>query len=198
MSGNVRSRILETAGKLFYAEGTRSVGIDRVIDEAPVAKATLYRHFPSKQLLVETYLQERHTRLLGTLKQTIAQIDGDAAFKILHIFDGLATKADLPEFRGCAFLIAVAENEHQPSIVAIAREHKAALQGVFHQLAAQISSDPGGLSEQLALCYEGALATISVSRNSSGAITAKRIAEQLIALHRPPQVLPEIAVEAAQ
>ncbi|MGO7594469.1 helix-turn-helix domain-containing protein, partial [Rhizobium leguminosarum] len=50
-------------GGLFYSEGIRAVGIDRIIEEAKVAKATLYRHFPAKDHLVAAYLQDRHERV---------------------------------------------------------------------------------------------------------------------------------------
>ena len=57
-----RERLLEAAGELFYAEGVQSVGIDRVIERAGVAKASLYSTFGSKEELVRAYLDERHAR----------------------------------------------------------------------------------------------------------------------------------------
>jgi AcrR family transcriptional regulator len=54
----IRERILQTASDLFYLEGLNSVGVNRIIEEADVAKATFYRHFPSKELLVLAYLDE--------------------------------------------------------------------------------------------------------------------------------------------
>ncbi|MFA5901308.1 MAG: helix-turn-helix domain-containing protein, partial [Hyphomicrobium sp.] len=59
---SARMRIIETALRLFYAHGTRSVGIDRIIAEADVAKMSFYNHFPSKADLVAVFLQERHSR----------------------------------------------------------------------------------------------------------------------------------------
>src|SRR5262245_37020905 len=55
-----RRRLLDTATRLFYAEGVHSVGIDRIIAEASVAKATFYKHFPSKDDLVRAYIDEQH------------------------------------------------------------------------------------------------------------------------------------------
>ena len=54
-----RQRLLDTATRLFYAEGIRAVGIDRIIAEAGVAKATFYNHFPSKDDLVLAYIEEQ-------------------------------------------------------------------------------------------------------------------------------------------
>ena len=53
-----RARLLSTASRLFYAEGLHSVGIDRIIATAGVTRATLYRHFPSKDDLVVAYLTQ--------------------------------------------------------------------------------------------------------------------------------------------
>jgi AcrR family transcriptional regulator len=179
---DIHERILETAERLFYSEGTRAVGIDRVIEETSVAKATLYRHFRSKDALIESYLEARHRRIIKSLYEAHATPAGDARQKILQIFEDLAGKADRPEFRGCAFLMAVAENENKPAIIRVAREHKAQIRALFHRLASTFSSNPATLSEDLALCYEGALATISVTRGPEGALTAGRIAKRLIAM----------------
>lgn len=180
MPSAVHDRILSTAERLFYAEGTRVVGIDRLIEETPVAKATLYRYFPSKDALIESYLRARHNRLVESLHEAEATYDGSSRQKILHLFDCLAEKASQPDFRGCAFLKAVAENESQPAVITIAREHKAEIKLVFERLASDFASDFQTLGEELALCYEGALATISVARNPTGALTARRIAERMI------------------
>ena len=56
---SARQRLLQTAERLFYAEGIRAVGIDRIIAEAEVAKTTLYSHFPSKDALILAVLQKR-------------------------------------------------------------------------------------------------------------------------------------------
>ncbi|MDR6817568.1 AcrR family transcriptional regulator [Neorhizobium sp. 2083] len=64
MKEAISDQILTTAGALFYREGIRAVGIGRIIEEANVAKATLYRHFPSKDHLVAAYLQARHERVI--------------------------------------------------------------------------------------------------------------------------------------
>jgi len=63
MRVSIRDEILNVAGALFYREGIRAVGVERIIEKAGVAKATLYRHFPSKEHLVAAYLSERHERV---------------------------------------------------------------------------------------------------------------------------------------
>jgi AcrR family transcriptional regulator len=103
-----RRRVLDTATRLFYAEGIRTVGVDRVIAEAGVAKATMYHHFPAKDELVCAYLTEQ-----SDLQRTAAQglQAGDAAplDKVLTVFSVLGEMGCGPGFRGCAFLNAAAE-----------------------------------------------------------------------------------------
>jgi AcrR family transcriptional regulator len=103
-----RQRILATARALFYAEGVHAVGIDRIIAEAGVAKATFYRHFPAKDDLVCAYLQEQSL----TERTTAERIRGDAApplAKILELFQVIGDVGCRPGFRGCPFINAAAE-----------------------------------------------------------------------------------------
>src|SRR5690349_10843631 len=80
-----RRRVLDTASSLFYAEGIHAVGIDRVIAEAGVAKATFYHHFPSKDELVRAYLQEQS----DLVKQATVPVGDTHAERILSVFDAL-------------------------------------------------------------------------------------------------------------
>ena len=98
-----RERLLEAAGELFYAEGVQSVGIDRVIERAGVAKASLYSTFGSKEELVGAYLEERHARIVGRLRAAVEAVDpGDPVARILAVFDAQAEifrAPDLPRLR---------------------------------------------------------------------------------------------------
>src|SRR5712691_5868316 len=105
-----RARLLQAASELFYAEGVQSVGIDRVIERAGVAKASLYSTFGSKEELVRAYLDERHTRILGRLRAAVDAVDpADPAERILAVFDAQAELFRAPDFHGCAFAAAAAE-----------------------------------------------------------------------------------------
>jgi AcrR family transcriptional regulator len=103
-----RSRLLRTASRLFYAEGLHSVGIDRIVAEAQVTRATLYRHFPGKDQLVVAYLSEVD-------KAVRAQVAGAAARSkspadaVRAVGESIAADIRTPGFRGCAFLNAAAE-----------------------------------------------------------------------------------------
>src|SRR5215831_4844961 len=99
-----RERLLEAAGELFYAEGVQSVGIDRVIERAGVAKASLYSTYGSKEELVRAYLEERHARILGRLRRGVEAADpADPVARILAVFDAQAQVFSAPDYHGCAF-----------------------------------------------------------------------------------------------
>jgi AcrR family transcriptional regulator len=101
-----RRRVLDTATALFYAEGVHAVGIDRIIAEAGVAKATFYHHFPAKDELVRAYV-ERQSQL-G--QAAIARIGPRSPrTMLLAIFDLIADAAGQPGYRGCPFVNAAAE-----------------------------------------------------------------------------------------
>jgi AcrR family transcriptional regulator len=103
--GGARGRVLETATRLFYTEGIHTVGVDRIIAEAGVAKATFYHHFPSKDELVSAYLTAEYARQRGVL----SSLPGTGVDRIRTIFAKLAELSDGPGFRGCPFLNAAAE-----------------------------------------------------------------------------------------
>ncbi|WP_326557358.1 TetR/AcrR family transcriptional regulator [Micromonospora sp. NBC_01796] len=103
-----RLRLLTTASRIFYAEGIHSVGVDRVIAEAKVTRATFYRHFPGKEDLVLAYLQAADH---GIRSQVETAIDAgtSASDTVRAVAASIAAGIQSPGFRGCAFLNAVAE-----------------------------------------------------------------------------------------
>ena len=101
-----RQRLLDTATRLFYAEGIRAVGIDRIIAEAGIAKATFYNHFASKDDLVLAYIEEQDR--IG--RDAVAALPRQPPRKMLAAIVGrISTAAVAGDFRGCPFLNAAAE-----------------------------------------------------------------------------------------
>ncbi|MFE5478213.1 TetR/AcrR family transcriptional regulator [Nocardia sp. NPDC055165] len=100
-----RERLLDTATRLFYAEGVHTVGIDRIIAEAGIAKATFYRHFKSKDDLVVAYLQREYARQ----REALESVEGEGFAAIATTFDALRDISCGPGFRGCPFLNAAVE-----------------------------------------------------------------------------------------
>ncbi|MDZ5446408.1 TetR/AcrR family transcriptional regulator [Micromonospora sp. 4G57] len=103
-----RLRLLTTATRIFYAEGIHSVGVDRIIAEAKVTRATFYRHFPSKEDLILAYLREVHQMDRGMVDAAIAT-NPSPVDSLLAIAGSIAENVQSPGFRGCAFLNAAAE-----------------------------------------------------------------------------------------
>src|SRR5579863_3741015 len=105
---SARERLLAAANELFYNEGVHTVGIDRVIEKAGVAKASLYNTFGSKDELVRAYLESRHARIAdritGYLERYAAPRD-----KLLGVFEAQGEVFAEPGFRGCAFASATSE-----------------------------------------------------------------------------------------
>ena len=116
-----RERILHTAHDLFYLDGVRATGIDRVIAESGVTKVTFYRHFPSKNDLIRAYLEYRHQRWMAWFTEALARHGGnpDAIVPALSEWfrDG--------QYRGCAFINSVGElGGALPDVVELTRSHK--------------------------------------------------------------------------
>ncbi|MEU1589719.1 TetR/AcrR family transcriptional regulator [Micromonospora sp. NPDC005710] len=103
-----RLKLLRTATSIFYAEGIHSVGVDRIIAEAQVTRATFYRHFPSKDDLILAYLREVHQLERGMVDEALAA-NRSPVDPLLAIAGSIAQNVQSPGFRGCAFLNAAAE-----------------------------------------------------------------------------------------
>lgn len=172
MKEPISDQILATAGALFYREGIRAVGIDRIIEVANVAKATLYRHFPSKDHLVAAYLQDRHDRVIRSLYEALEK-EAVPRGQLKLIFERLYDKADSAEFRGCAFALAVAEHGDSERVVTVARTHKKMVRDIFSDVMSRSGVRSDQPAAHLALLYEGALATVAVGRDPQAVLVAR-------------------------
>jgi AcrR family transcriptional regulator len=103
-----RLRLLNTATSIFYAEGIHAVGVDRILAEAKVTRATFYRHFPGKEDLVLTYLREVHKMERGGVDAAVAA-NPSPVDALMAIASSIAGRIQSAGFRGCAFLNAAAE-----------------------------------------------------------------------------------------
>jgi len=103
MSANAKSKILSTASQLFYAQGYHQTGINQIIEESKVAKASFYYHFASKEDLAIAYL-EATTELLQTEMDELLDTPGRPGNKILQLFDRLYQWQNDPGYHGCVFL----------------------------------------------------------------------------------------------
>jgi AcrR family transcriptional regulator len=153
---SARERLLAAANELFYAEGVQTVGIDRIIERAGVAKASLYNLFGSKEELVAAYLASRHDRTTSRLTEAIESVD-DPRQKILAVFDAQAQLYQKPDFHGCAFIAASTEAPSGGLVEHAADEFRAWMRAMFTDLAEQAgAAHPANLGRQLYFIYDGA------------------------------------------
>ncbi|MEU6114137.1 TetR/AcrR family transcriptional regulator [Streptomyces sp. NPDC047117] len=158
-TSEARTRLLNTATRIFYAEGIHSVGIDRIIAEAQVTRATLYRHFAGKEDLVLAYLDQADRMMRGQLAD--AQADAGSAVDAVRavakaITDGIRSQG----FRGCAFLNAVAEypDPAHPVHQAVLRHRQWFLDTVTDLLARVGDTPADADARHLVMLRDGAMA----------------------------------------
>ncbi len=177
---SARDRLLEAANELFYDEGVQTVGIDRVIERAGVAKASLYNTFGSKDELVQAYLQSRHAGTIARLTAAIEQ-HTDPVERVYAVFDAQADIIAQPNFRGCAFMSASAEAPPGGIIEAAANSYRADLRELFAGLAeAAGAPDPCRLGRQLHLVYDGVIIAAQMDHDPSVAAAARAAVTALL------------------
>jgi AcrR family transcriptional regulator len=167
-------RLLEAADELFYSEGINTVGIDRVIAHAGVAKASLYSSFGSKDELIRSYLDGRREARRERIEQAIA-VHESPHDRILAVFD------ELGDLRGCPFIRAGAEAPAGSLIEEVNDAYRAWLRSLFLTLARRAgASEPATLAWQLQMLYDGAAVAARMDRSSRAAKKARLAAETLL------------------
>ena len=172
---DARRRIVETAERLFYAEGIRAVGIDRIIAESEVAKMTLYNHFASKDDLILAVLKYREETFGDMFERRMERYVKKGTNRIEAFFAALQDWFKSPGFRGCAFInasVELADAEHAAS--RFSAQHKER----FHEMLTEIITDTAGakaasIAPAIALLVEGAIVTAVMEQSSKPAVTAK-------------------------
>ncbi|WP_197038537.1 TetR/AcrR family transcriptional regulator [Herbidospora cretacea] len=155
-----RARLLGTATRLFYMEGLHSVGIDRIVAEAKVTRATLYRHFTGKDELVVAYLREADQAIRDRVDEALAS--GRPAAEILRLVArAIAEDIGSPGFRGCAFLNAVAEypDPEHPVHQAVLAHRQWFLRTVTDLLAQSGKTPPELAGRHFVMLRDGAMAS---------------------------------------
>ncbi|WP_326541369.1 TetR/AcrR family transcriptional regulator [Pseudorhodoferax sp.] len=135
---SARERIMTTAHDLFYRDGIRATGVDKLIAESGVAKLTFYRHFASKDTLVLAFLEYRHARWMAWFVDALGRHGAHAGRGLPALADALAEWFRDPAFRGCAFINSVVEvGASVPGALEIARQHKEEMEQVIAELLPQ-------------------------------------------------------------
>ena len=179
-----RDRILETAFALFYARGVRAVGVDTVIAESRVAKATLYKHFPRKDDLVLAYLDKVDETWRSQLEAAAAAAGADPRDRLVGMFDALVTACRRDGYHGCAFINTAAESVSGSDVHARTVAHKNAVRAWVRELAvAAGAEDPDGLALGLTLLLDGGLAAGVLDGDPDAADAARGAARKLVDAH---------------
>lgn len=162
---NARDRIIETALDLFYKQGYLATGINQIIAESKVAKATFYSNFPSKEALCVAYLQARHGVWMGWLKDHVENSKTDKE-KLFAVFSFLKKWMQDSNYRGCAFLniaseIPVSDSKIRAEVI----KHKDSFQKYLHAIIADIVPQKVNAAEITKAVYVLAEGAIVSSQN---------------------------------
>src|SRR4051812_20928387 len=170
-TSEARQRILETADRLFYQEGVRAVGIDRIIAEAGVAKMSLYNHFPSKDDLILEVLKHREEGVLHFFRTAMERHGKKAKNPLRAFFAALKDFFQSPGFRVSPSQTAAVElADPTPPGTDFVRGHKRRFSEFLRGL---VEATRGGAAEKVApavaILVEGAIITAVIQGNPEAA-----------------------------
>lgn len=173
-----RDKIVETASKLFYEQGYNSTGINQVIKEAGIAKASLYAHFASKEDLLKEYLRSTAITTNEILKSVIDKQESPRE-KVLSLFDFLINFSKDTEFNGCHFLNISSEiPKNNESVKLLIKNQKDKIRLLFVDILKPIGKED--LADELYILFEGAVITSKVYEDIWTIKTTRKIVEKLL------------------
>jgi AcrR family transcriptional regulator len=176
----VRDRLLDAADRLFYREGVRAVGIDRVLAEADAAKASLYQHFGCKDQLVASYLERRTGDARSNIEAYLAGTPPSQ--RALKFFDWVVEWAESKDFRGCPMQHAVSEltDAAHPARAIAHGQREWFMERFLEWTIAAGVKDPQATARALVVLFDGAVAGSEVD-GSQRASDARWLARKLLA-----------------
>ena len=181
-----KGRILETANVLFYEDGIRNVGVDRIISASSVTKATFYKHYRAKDNLIVEYITARHEKVRANVEHLISS-SPDAESALHEFVAAIIVEIDSPGFRGCPFINAAAEfpdAEHPVRRVIIA--HREWYVETLAELLKEMGHPvPGDAADELLLARDGALSGGYAGDSIAASAALGRIAHRVLAQARP-------------
>ena len=179
-----RQRLLEAATQLFYNEGIHSVGVDRIIEEAGVTRATMYKQFAGKEGLVLAYLEGEDQGLRALFAQA-AQAGGDPDALLDLVVAGIEQDIRDRHTRGCPFINAAAEYPDRGPVRDLIADHREWFRGTLRQLAEEAGlRDPEGVAASLVLLRDAALVGGYLDGQDRVGPAFARTARELIAAHK--------------
>lgn len=182
-TSEARQRILETADRLFYQDGIRAVGIDRIIAEAEVAKMSLYKHFPSKDDLILAVLKYREEKIMQFFGTSMERHGKRTKDKLRAFFAALKDWFESPGFRGCAFqnaAVELADPKHPGSD--FVKGHKRRFQEFLVGLVEEsLGKGAAKVAPAVGLLVEGAIVTAVIQGATEAVDVARDAAMKLVA-----------------
>lgn len=181
-----RQRLIDTATRLFYEEGIHSVGVDRIIADAEVTRATLYKQFGGKENLVLAYLRNEDEMLRAMFAEAGAGLTEPDAL-LDAVIEGIAADIRLRHTRGCPFINAAAEYpDEEGAVRQLIAEHREWFRGAL-QAVAEASGlvDPAGAAASLVLLRDAALVGGYLDGEDRVAPAFERTARAAITAQRP-------------
>jgi AcrR family transcriptional regulator len=175
-------RILETANHLFHEDGIRIVGVDRLITESHVTKATFYKHYGSKDRLILEYITSRARTERSDLTAMV-QRNSNAEISLREYIDHILADMVKPGFRGCAFINAATEfADPLHPVRGVVRAHRDWLMGFLSDLLADLGHRlPGDAADELLLARDGAMSGGYAGDPIAASAALSRVSNRLIA-----------------
>ncbi len=170
-----RERLINTATVLFHQQGYNSTGINQIISEANVAKASFYQHFKSKDDLCVAFLNTRHDYWFAELMAYISKSKSTKK-RVLNAFDFIMYMNEKEDFRGCSFLNILSEiSKEQDSILAVIQAHKSDLRKFFDdELGDEL------LSAHIYMLFESSIIESQLFKSNELVNKSKKIVNSLI------------------
>jgi AcrR family transcriptional regulator len=181
-NSDARERVLKTAADLFYQEGFRAVGIDRIIAEAGVAKMSLYNHFRSKDDLILAVLEYREALFRTEFSAAIAHYEATLNDPLRAFFAVLKDRFESGHFRGCVFMNASLElaDPAHPASVYVQSQKRRFMEFLTELLVRSLGDKAAAHAPAIGLLVEGAIVTAVIQGSSQPADVALEAALKLV------------------
>jgi AcrR family transcriptional regulator len=184
MKTPTRQRLIDAAGRRFYRDGFRNVGIDQILSDVGISKTAFYKHFECKEDLMLAALEDHNRQMLETFRHMASERGGPTPVgQLRSLLDVVEHFVESDDFQGCIFVNVAMEFPlpHEPAHVAAAR-NKQAMEDMVCELAVDAGAvDPRALAKELCLIMEGAYVTRHVTGNKQTVEIARRVADLVIA-----------------
>ena len=181
-----RLRLIDSATRLFYEEGIHAVGVDRIIEDAEVTRATLYKQFGGKENLVLAYLRNEDEQLRGMFAEAATDVE-DPAGLVDAVIEGIAADIRLRHTRGCPFINAAAEYpDAEGPVRRLIDEHREWFRSTLQSVAEGAGlADPADVAASLVLLRDAALVGGYLDGEQRVSAAFERTARSVVDAHRP-------------